>query len=88
MLVTQLRLRGDEIHCQHNCLLHNREGGLVEAVEQVDNAENVGATSLLLRATATKMLPTKRLQRAWREQQRSAAAKSEVDSLILFLQKG
>ena len=37
MLVTQLRLRGDEIHCQHNCLLHNREGGLVEAVEQVEN---------------------------------------------------
>ena len=37
MLVTQLRLRGDEIHCQHNCLLHHREGGLVEAVEQVEN---------------------------------------------------
>ena len=37
MLVTQLRLRGDEIHCQHNCFLHNREGGLVEAVEQVEN---------------------------------------------------
>ena len=37
MLVTQLRLHGDEIHCQHNCLLHHREGGLVEAVEQVEN---------------------------------------------------
>ena len=37
MLVTQLRLRGDEIHCQHNCLLQHREGGLVEAVEQVEN---------------------------------------------------
>merc|ERR1719225_874831 len=37
LLVTQLGLRGDEIHCQHNCLLHNREGGLVEAVEQVEN---------------------------------------------------
>ena len=37
MLVTQLRLRGDEIHCQHTCLLYNREGGLVEAVEQVEN---------------------------------------------------
>ena len=37
LLVTQLRLRGDEIHCQHNRVLHHREGGLVEAVEQVEN---------------------------------------------------
>ena len=37
LLVTQLRLRGDEIHCQHNRILHHREGGLVEAVEQVEN---------------------------------------------------
>ena len=36
MLVTQLRLRGDSIHCRHNCLLQTREEErVVEAVEQI-----------------------------------------------------
>ena len=42
MLVTQLRMRGDSIHCRHNCLLHtSREGErVVEAVEQVVEMES------------------------------------------------
>ena len=36
LFVTQIRLRGDSIHCRHNCLLQTREGGVVEAVEQVE----------------------------------------------------
>ena len=36
MLVSQLRLRGDSIHCRHNCLLQTREEErVVEAVEQI-----------------------------------------------------
>ena len=37
MLVTQLKLRGDTIHCKHNCLPQTRERGVVEAVEQVED---------------------------------------------------
>ena len=37
LLVTQLRMRGGTIHCKHNCLLQNRERGVVEAVEQVED---------------------------------------------------
>ena len=37
MLISQLRLRGDTIHCKHNCLLQTREGGVVEAEEQVED---------------------------------------------------
>jgi len=36
LLVSQLRLRGDSIHCRHNCLLQTREEErVVEAVEQI-----------------------------------------------------
>ena len=37
MLVTQLKLRGDTIHCKHNCLPQTRERGVVEALEQVED---------------------------------------------------
>ena len=37
LLVTQLKLRGDTIHCKHNCLPQTRERGVVEAVEQVED---------------------------------------------------
>ena len=42
LVVTQLRMRGDSIHCRHNCLLHtSREGErVVEAVEQVVELES------------------------------------------------